>query len=151
MLMTGLVLATKELQKAVSGKGKEGVGKQMLLAAASLIIFAYAVGQLAKTVVILGNLEPDVLFKGLGALAAIIIGLTLFMKYSKFEQIDKSIGQGFALMAVGVIILAKAVEMLAKLDPTAITQGLIGLGLILFMLGAFVRNVGSSVTFLARV
>jgi hypothetical protein len=71
------------------------------------------------------------------------------MKYSKFEQIDKSIGQGFALMAVGVIILAKAVEMLAKLDPTAITQGLIGLGLILFMLGAFVRNVGSSVTFLA--
>jgi hypothetical protein len=62
MLMTGLVLATKELQKAVSGKGKEGVGKQMLLAAASLIIFAYAVGQLAKTVVILGNLEPDVLF-----------------------------------------------------------------------------------------
>lgn len=149
ILMSSLILVTKQLQKTLSGDGKAGLGKSMLLAAASLIIFAYAVGKLAKTVEVLGKLDPNVIVKGLGALAAIIAGLTLFMKYSKFEEIDLSMGQGFALIAIGIIILAKAVDMLAKLEPTAITQGLISLGAILAMLGVFVKVLGNPANLLA--
>lgn len=123
-----LVIAAKELSK---------VGKKLTKGLGGLIAFAIAINILASAVKKLGDLSPAELAKGLVGVGVLMTELSLFLKTADLDGIGMFKGLGIMLLATALNIMANAVSKIGEMDTGAMTQGLIGIGIILTELALF--------------
>lgn len=119
-------------------------GGKIQTSAAGMILFAEAINILAGAVKKLGELDYDVLEKGLIAVGVVMGELTAFMvgaKYGNFKA-----GQGLAIieLAAALLILQKAVSTFGSMDALAMIQGLGGVGAVLAEIAGFMKLMGDS-------
>lgn len=99
----------------------------MIATGAGLILLAAAIRILVTSVNSLAGLSWNELTKGLLGVGALLGALTLFTKFAKVEKGAVAQGAGIILLAVGIKILASAVEDLAQLSWANIASGLVAL------------------------
>lgn len=110
-LLAGLVKFLNEL---------EGSGKRMVAAGLAVISLSVGLFIFAKTVERFGELPLDVLLKGLGAIGAALLMLTLATKYMKGDD-----GAKLLKLGLGMLAIAFAIKVLGEMDPYELAQGLI--------------------------
>ena len=129
VLITALIVASKLIEKESAGMMKSG---------AALVLFAVAIRVLVTSVEALASLSIEQLAKGLGSvllLMGMIIGM---MAASKLGAVSPKDGFGILILAVGIRILASAVQSLGNMNPEALLQGLVGIITIFGLLAAFI-------------
>lgn len=124
-------------QAAYSKLGTGGFGNSasLILMATSLLIMAGAISMLAK-------LDSGQMTNALGTIFALMAGMIAFSKLmsnNKSNLVSGSIGM--VAVAISMLVLAKVVEKLGNLDPATLQQGLIGIGVMLAEIAAFMRLV----------
>lgn len=134
--MTALILMAGLL--IIVAKGMANAENDMLKMSASFILFSVGLSQLAKglklmigVIALLGEMEEGKLKQGLIALGALLAGLLLFIRFSKFEKMGISAGLGMIGFAFGLKLLYETVYLFSEMDQTKLTQGLLAVGSIL--------------------
>lgn len=119
-------------------------GGKIQTSATGMILFAEAINILSGVVKKLGELDYDVLEKGLTAVGVVMAELAAFMIGAKFG--DFSSGQGVAIieLAAALLILQKAVASFGSMDTSGMIQGLVGIGAVLAELAGFMKLMGDS-------
>lgn len=135
--LTELTLVMQSLDKLDgSGIGAATVG--LVLLSSAVAIMAAAVSSISK------NVDNSNVLAVLGSLVAIVVGLV-----GAAVTISKYVSNPGQLIAtsIGLIILAsafkamsKAIEAFGAMDPTTLTNGLKGLGLMLAEIALFIRT-----------
>lgn len=101
-----------------------------------LIVLAGAIRLLVESVEELSDLSWEEMAKGLVGVGTLLGALTLFTKFSGADKGGLLQGAGIILLAVGIKILATAVEDFAKMDWHTIGRGLAGMAGGLLLVGA---------------
>lgn len=125
----------------------EGVGDalqswQMNLKAKTLLMIAAAIGILALSLIALSMVEAEKLAISLGIITGLFADLTLAM-----AGINKSGGGGamaslqLIAMAIGITFLAIAMKKISEINPSALTQGILGIYLLTGALVAFTATM----------
>ena len=117
--------------KTLSGKGMGKAGMQMIEMSAAILVLASALKKIA-------GIDPD-------RLAGSLVGITVLigemvaasLALSKLGGKIKTSAVGMILFAEAINILAKAVGKLAELDTDKLTRGLVGVGVLMGELAAF--------------
>lgn len=134
--LTELTLVMKSLDKLDgSGIGATTVG--LVLLSSAVAIMAAAVSSISK------NVDNSNVLAVLGSLVTIVVGLIgAAVTISKYVS---NPGQ-FIAASIGLIILASAFKVMSKaigafgaIDPTTLKNGLVGLGVMLAEVAAFIR------------
>ena len=136
VMFTQLMGGMMAFQKIVA----MGAITKLPAAAAGLIALALAVDILAIAVAKLGKLSWSELAKGLLAVTGLLAGLVAtanLLPAGNAKMI--STGVGMAALAVGVLILAKAVKQLGSLSWGDLAKGLAGVSAVLVGLALFTR------------
>jgi len=124
------------LEKTMSGKKISKVGLQLIEFAAAILILSNALQNIAE-------IPTDKLSQ---SLLALTVMLAEMVGVAKLMQNTKGFGKGATLLAAGaamgliaiaVLEMSGAVAILGSLNMETMTQGLIGLGVILAEIGAF--------------
>lgn len=125
-----------------ASKGLQSQGPGMIVAAASMVILAAGVKILASAAQDFAQLSWDEIARGLTGVAAVLGAVILFNKFS-------SANKGAAVSALNILLLASALKLFASavgdfasFDVGSITQGMIGVGLILGQLIVFTKAAG---------
>lgn len=132
VMMTAYVKAMSEIGKS------EG---QMVKAGSTLLALAVAINILSSAVKKLGELDISTLAKGLTSVALLIGALGLFTKFAEVNNIGLSSGLGITALAVGVNILARAVEKFGDMNVGTIVKGLGVMAIAMAEVAAFVSLV----------
>lgn len=134
--LTELTLVMQSLDKLDgSGIGAATVG--LVLLSSAVAIMATAVSSISK------NITNDNVLTVLGSLVAIVVGLVgAAISLSKYvsnpgQLITTSIG--LIVFASAFKAISKAVAAFGTIDPTTLKNGLIGLGVVLTEVAAFIR------------
>lgn len=117
VLLGALILATRFMPPA-SGLISTGLG---------LIILAGAIRLLAESVDELSGLSWEEMAKGLVGVGVLLGALTLFTKFAGANKAGLLSGAGILLLAVGIKILADALEDFAKFSWEEIARGLVAM------------------------
>lgn len=131
-----VVDAVKNHLKALTGEVK----------ARTLLTIAFAIGVLAASVWALSNIDAAKLTQGLIALT-VLLGEVAGMLYliSKSEGLTgmqfAKVAFGLLIISVSVLLLTKALEKFAKMDPFRLTVGLLALGVVLEQLTHTVKKM----------
>jgi tape measure domain-containing protein len=124
-LLAILVAATNRLDTNTSG---------IIRTAASMIILGVALRVLVFSVRALGELDMEILGKGLVGVGALLASLVLFTKFAQADKGGLSQGIGLILLATALKILASAVGDFAQYSWEELGRGMaaiaVGLGLI---------------------
>lgn len=134
-----VVDAVKNHLKALTGEVK----------ARTLLTIAFAIGVLAVSVWALANIDAAKLTQGLIALT-VLLGEVAGMLYliSKSEGLTGAqfakVALGLLVISVSVLLLTKALEKFAKMDPFQLAVGLIALGSVLKKLVRTVERMPAS-------
>ena len=132
----GVVDAVKDHLKALTGEVK----------ARTLLTIAFAIGVLAVSVWALANIAAAKLTQGLIALT-VLLGEVAGMLYliSKSEGLTGTqfakVAFGLLIISVSVLLLTKALEKFAQMDPFRLTVGLLALGVVLEQLTHTVKKM----------
>lgn len=124
---------------------------KMPVMAATLILLAGAIFTLSAAVAIFGHMSWSELIKGLGATAAILVGLVAITgPLSKASP--RMIIAGVALQAIGVglNILALAVRQFGSMNLMQLGKGLASIGLTLFIIATYIKMFPSGASMLAQ-
>ena len=113
--------------------------KGMVKACEAMIFLAIAIRALVGPVKKLGELDFEVLAKGLIGVGALLAALGLFTKFSEAEKIGIKNGIGILLLAFAIKSLANTVMLFTTLDYDQLNRGLTGLAVTLGALGLFTR------------
>ena len=111
---------------------------------AAIAVIAFAVKILAGLVKPLGEMDPDVLERGLigvGLLAAIIAAVGYALNKTKVKA---SAGVALLFIAFAIKVLAGLVKTLGELEPQALENGLVAVGLLGGILAAMAWAVGKT-------
>lgn len=135
VLMTGLVIAAKQLSKS---------SNQLMKGAGSLILFAVAILVLTKSVEKLGQIDTNELIKGLVGVGVLMGELVAFLKILDGNKMSVGTGVGILVLSAAILVMAQAVKSFSELDTAAMIQGLIGVGVVLGELTAFLKLTGDS-------
>lgn len=142
--LTKGLIATKTLLKSLTKVMQNMVRntKGMAAGAAALVIFGVAIRVLAESVKTLGDMKLGALAKGMIAFTTI---LTLVLAFVENFDSQMSLEAGVAItaLALGILIMVKAVEQFGKMDLGVLTQGLISVTALLVALGGFIRLSGN--------
>lgn len=122
----------------------DGQSKKMFKISTGIIIFAVAINILASAVKKLGELDFDVLAKGLMGVGILLAELGIFLTASEFGKKAITNSIGVLILSSALIIMAKAVEKLGNLDGDVIMKGLGAMLAILAEVGAFSAFMGMS-------
>ena len=117
-LTTMLVVVVKKL-----GAG----GTQLMKGAGSLISLAAAVGILALSVKVLGNMDLDAIGKGLLALGGILAEFALFTKVYNVGSLGISAGIGLLAMSAAILVMSAALRIMGSMDIVSISKGLLAM------------------------
>lgn len=118
-----------------------GIGAGLPAAASAMLIMAGAITILAGAIAILGNMDPETLFQGMGAVAvSLLLFVTAINTLSGIGPGVAAASAGILIMAGAMVVMAKAVQMLGKMKPDKLINGItvmaIGLGLFVVALAA---------------
>lgn len=113
--------------------------KGVLKGIGQMIFFAIAIDLLAVAVKMLAKLDLDALIQGLIGVGSLIFALGLFTKFADAFNVNVGAVLGLLALAVGITVLSLAVSNMAKLDWRGLLQGLIGFGVILGGVLAFIN------------
>lgn len=131
--LIGMVLALKSLNKMTDTIGlfKKQTKLQLIGLGISILLLAFA----AKT---LASVPFDKLALGVGAIAALMTLLVLFMKFTSGSNLKASAG-GLIAFSIGIVILSAALAILGKMKPETLNQGAVALGGLMLVIAAFVK------------
>ena len=137
----------KNFSKVLKGFYKVLGAYAFKMKAQALVDVAKAIAILAGSLWVISKIEPDRLWQSVGAIAALagILGVLALAigKMKGFETINLA---GFAMsligLSVGLLLIVSAVKKMGTMDPSALQQGLIGLGTIIIGLGALFAAMG---------
>lgn len=121
----------------------ESSGK-LIKGSMGLVTFAIAINVLVTAVEKLAVIDTPGLTKGLIGVGVLCAELALFMNVAKFGKMGVSTGLGLIALAGAILLLSKSVEAFSVLDPSALQQGLVGIGLVLAELALFVNLTGNA-------
>ena len=116
ILLEALTRTTKKLSSE-NGKIMEGAGQLIILSVAILI--------LSSAVKKLGQLDLGSLVKGLGSVMVILLEFAAFTALMKGKTIDPKTGLAIIEIALGLVILQKAVEKFGKMPLQELAIGLV--------------------------
>jgi Tape measure protein len=135
---TQLAIMMKTLDKVA--KGPKDAAKIALLAT-GLILIAGAMFVLAVACKLFGTIDPLSLALGLTTITVLLVGLTKVVKpiSQNSDGLIKA-GVGIATIAASLLILWVAVELFGHMDDKVLTQGLISVALMLYMLKESVKS-----------
>lgn len=135
--LTGMVLLIAEVMAMLATMNKmDGGMKGVIAGAVAMGILAIAILLLAVAVKSMGNLDIDVLAKGLGAVGLLLGALGLFAKYVDTDKSLIAAGAGMILFGVAMIIFSKALRTIGAMDQGELVQALVAIGaLFAFVLG----------------
>lgn len=119
VLATIVLVLTLAGATQLLGNMKFGTGRNLYLMATAIVVLSKAVEQL-------GKLDLKSLAKGLGAVAAMLLGLTLAANNMPDNMF--SVSTGMLLMAVAISIMSSAIEKISSIDNQALIVTLITLG-----------------------
>lgn len=139
-IITGLFA---NLIASMAALGKFGGGG--LLQAGSLIGISIALLALAGAMKVLADIDQADMDKGLGAIFALMAGLVIFSKFMSKDMGSVMKGSlGLIAFAIGLRVLVEVVKELGNLKPHELTNGLLGVGVMLAELAAFMKIIESS-------
>lgn len=125
ILLGTLVAATNRLNTYAPG---------IIKTAAGLTVLAIAIKLLTSSVRSLGEMDWNMLSKGLVGVGALLASLALFTRLAAADKGGITQGAGIVLLATGLKILASAVEDFTKFNWEQLSRGMagvaVGLGLI---------------------
>lgn len=125
---------------ALLSKGADTVKTvKMTAMGAALDLVAGAVFILAGAMKKLAALNPDQIVQGLVSIGTLLGELVIFLKFADFNGIGVTRALGLIFLATALRSMAKAVETIGSMDIGAITRGLIGLGVAMTELVAFLK------------
>ena len=130
--MTGVAIVLSKY----GGKVKTGV--------VGIIAFSTAIYILSSAVRKLGELDVEVLKKGLISVGALLAELSAFMIGSKFGQLKASQAVGIVILSASLLILQKAVEGFGSMNTEKLLTGIIAVGAVLTEIAAFSLAAGES-------
>ena len=147
-ILSTAVKKLAELDLKQLGKGLLGVGvllkmvsqflngtyfenKGAIGSAVGILIIAAAIRVLASSVEYLGNLDLEVIGKGLLAIGALLLELSIFTKIASGAKGMFSTGMAMIFIAAAMKIFASAMQDFASMDLDSILKGLIAFGGIL--------------------
>lgn len=141
---TGLIAALVVAVKLMSGKKED-----MIKAGAGLMLLAIAIKILVSSVKDFAEMEWEEIKKGLTGVAALLVALALFTKFSETNKGALGQGAGIILLALGIKILASAVEDFAAMEWEDIQKGLASVTAILAAFAIFSRTAGDPAKMMA--
>ena len=141
-LMAGLTVALRNFPKD---------NENLMSGAAAVILVSIGIRIIAGAVEKLGSLSLDTLAKGLISIGLLIAGLVTALNYMPKENASQLIAGAFAidLIAVGIRIIAGAVEKLGSLPLDTMIKGLASVGILLAELTAALRFMPDSASTIA--
>jgi len=112
---------------------------------AGLIAFSISLLIMSKALSNLGKLKPEELQQGLGAITALSVGLTLLSAVmSKNSGSFMKGALSLVIFSLALLLIGKSVEKLGALNPAQLQNGLIGVGVLLAEIAAFMRVIEGS-------
>ena len=132
----GAVLLELGIFLTLTKKAKLGVFKGV-----GLILLAVSINLFANAIKKIGSLETGMIVKGIAGLGAVLLELAVFLALTKKAKLGVFKGAGLILMAVSITMFANTIEKIGNLDTGTIIKGLVGLGVVLLELAAFMAMV----------
>jgi tape measure domain-containing protein len=123
-LSRGLTGATVLIAALTAAMNFMPTGPKMITSAAATVVLAAAIKVLASSVTDLSGLSWEEMAKGLTGVAGLLSALTLFTKFAEANKGGLASGAGLLLLAVGIKILASAMDDLGDLSWGEIARGL---------------------------
>jgi len=117
---------------ALTKKAKIGVFK-----GAGLVLLAIAMQKFAEAIGFMGSLDTATIVKGIIGLGVVMIELAAFLAVTNKVKIGLFKGAGLILLAVAMKMFADAIAAMGGLDTSTIVKGIVGLGLVMLELAAF--------------
>ena len=121
----------------LKGRAAKKAASALLKMSAALILMSVAVKQL-------GSLSMEALAKGLIGIGAVLAEMAAFTFLTQKLKVGKAGAIGLLAMSAALIIIAKVVKSISKLNPERLAKGLVGLGFILLELAAFIKITSGS-------
>lgn len=106
-------------------------GAKMISSSLGILILSAAVRVLAGAVTKLSGLSWEEMTKGLISVGALLAGLGLFTKMTAANRGGMLQAVGILILAAAMNVLAGAVERFGKIDTTGLVKGLLGFGVAL--------------------
>lgn len=111
---------------------------------AMLIGLALAILLMSKAVKNLGELDTKVLIKGIAAVAALSVIMSLFTSLTKKGGFGARQAVALVFLAAAIAIMAQIVKDLGGVDAGVLTQGVMAVAALMTIAGLFEKIVGSS-------
>lgn len=137
--IAGLMLILAGASKLMAG-GSKG----LISTAVGMTVLAGAINLLSGAVKMLGQLKPEVIIQGLIGVGVMLAELALFMKATDLSTMGIKNSIGILIMASALNVLASAVDKFGSIDTNALIQGLIGVGVVLAEITAFMMATGNA-------
>ena len=130
--IVGVTVAIVELAAAAAIIGSSNFGASqgagILLMAAALKVMAGAIGEI-------GNLQPEVLTKGLVAIAAALAEVAVFMTVMGDGKHLIGTAVAFGILALGLMAVANAVQTFGSMSLGDLAKGIGGVAVVLIAMG----------------
>lgn len=140
LLFGGLVLAMKEFDKLKPSDFKEA--GTIFVTIASLLGIATAILILSSALKKIADLPTDSMTKGIATIGILLWEIKFFMKNIDPKQVALQ-GQSILWLAGGMLVLALAVQLMGKMDPIQMFNGLFGILFALTSIMTFYQNLPS--------
>lgn len=136
--LAGIMVATMKAISAMTEVGDKSWKKSaaasggLIAMGAAMVAFASAMAILSAAVVLLGHQKPEVLVKGIAAVAAMMgIMVGALAGVSKMGPMAKGAGAAILMMATAMDILTVAVAALGMMNVDTLAKGLGSLGVMM--------------------
>jgi tape measure domain-containing protein len=138
--LTGLAVLLASV--VLAARGLSGSSKGMISAGLGLMVLSIGIKILASAVKDLADLSWEDMAKGLVGVGTLLASLAIFTRLVQAHKTGMIQGAGLVLLAVGIKILASAVEDFAGLKWEEIAKGLVSISGILAAFAIFSKTVG---------
>lgn len=109
-----------------------------------IISFSAAIYILTASVKKLGEMDTDVLLKGLLAVGAVLSELSLFMMSAEFGKFKPSQALAIVILSSSLLILQNAVEGFGRINTEVLLKGIVAVGAVLAEIATFSLAAGEA-------
>lgn len=119
-------------------------GKKAAKAAKGMITMSIAVNILAIALDKLGQMNPDQMAQGLGGVGALLAEVAAFLVVAKYGKLGVTTGAAILIIAESLKVLTGVVSVFGEMNIDQLKQGMIAIGALLAMFGAFAKFTSGS-------